>query len=68
MLVAAAFLGWFAALVTGRMPRSLRNAGWYAVRYSAQFGAYAWLLTDRYPFSGPPAREEPAGIPVAAAP
>jgi hypothetical protein len=56
--------GWFAALVTGRMPRGLRNLGAYALRYSAQTHGYALLLTDRYPYSGPPAetRTEAAAV------
>jgi hypothetical protein len=54
LLVAAGIGGWFAALVTGRMPEGLRNAGAHALRYSAQLNAYGAVLTDRYPFSGPP--------------
>ncbi len=50
----AAFLGWFAALVTGRMPRGLRGLGAYALGYTAQTYGYASLLTARYPYSGPP--------------
>jgi Domain of unknown function (DUF4389) len=46
-------LGWFAALFTGRMPLGLRNLGAYILRYSAQLNAYAYLVTDRYPYSGP---------------
>jgi hypothetical protein len=54
----AAFLGWFASLVTGRMPRGLRNLGAFALRYSAQTAAYGYvLLTDRYPYAGPPASD-----------
>jgi hypothetical protein len=49
----AAFLGWFAALFTGRMPRNLRQAQLLALRYSAQLSAYALLLTDRYPYASP---------------
>jgi hypothetical protein len=56
----AAVLGWFAALVTGRMPRALRNAGAHALRYNAQTQAYTLLLTDRYPFSGPTASWQPS--------
>jgi hypothetical protein len=37
------------------MPRGLRNLGAFAIRYSAQLNAYAFLLTDRYPYAGPPA-------------
>jgi hypothetical protein len=49
----AAFFGWFVALALGRMPRSFREAQAYAVRYGVQTSAYAWLLTPRYPYSGP---------------
>src|SRR5437588_827163 len=55
VLAIAAFLGWFAALGTGRMPTGFRNVGAWALRYSAQTNAYLYLLTDRYPYSGPEA-------------
>jgi hypothetical protein len=48
-----ALFGWFVGLILGRMPRGLRNLGVFALRYQAQVGAYLWLLTDRYPYSGP---------------
>jgi hypothetical protein len=48
-----AVFGWFAALVTGRMPRSLRNTGAQAIRYTAQAYGYLYLLTDAYPYGGP---------------
>lgn len=48
-----AFLGWFAALFTGRMPRNLRQSQVFSLRYSGQFYAYLLLLTDRYPFASP---------------
>ena len=35
----------------------LRAAGIYALRYSSQVGAYLLLLTERYPYTGPAARE-----------
>ena len=58
-LFVAAFLGWFAALATARMPRGLRNLEAFVLRYSAQVNGYLYLLTDRYPYSGPlPAAEE----------
>ena len=57
LLVAAGFGGWFAALAIGRMPEGLRNAGAHALRYNEQVNAYAALVTDRYPFSGPPTLE-----------
>jgi hypothetical protein len=53
LLVTLAFLGWFATLATGRMPRGMRNAGALALRYHAQAGGYLMLLTDSYPYSGP---------------
>jgi uncharacterized protein DUF4389 len=57
----AAFLGWFAALFTGRMPDGLRKLGLMALRYNAQTSAYSLLLTDRYPYAGPPADAVPDG-------
>ena len=58
------FLGWFATLVRGRMPRGMRDAAAYACGYAAQVTAYALLVTDRYPDSTPgralPAPELPA--------
>src|SRR4051812_21319685 len=45
----AAFLGWFAALITGRMPQGLRDVLVYGLRYSAQSNGYLLVLTDRYP-------------------
>lgn len=48
-----AFLGWFYAVVTGRMPEGLRNLGAACLRYSAQTYAYLFLLTDRYPYGAP---------------
>jgi hypothetical protein len=61
----AAFFGWFVALFLGRMPRSLRDAQAYVLRYGLQTSAYFWLVTDRYPFSGPALREpEPPAEPL----
>jgi hypothetical protein len=58
----SAFLGWFAALFTGRMPNGLRKLGLLALRYNAQAAAYGYgLLTDRYPYAGPPADAVPDG-------
>src|SRR5207245_5705082 len=44
----AAILGWFASLVTGRMPRGLRDVGAWAIRYMGQAEGYLFLVTDRY--------------------
>ncbi len=54
-LVYIAFFGWVASLIVGRMPEGFRNLGAYGLRYNAQLNAYTYILTDRYPFSGPPA-------------
>jgi Domain of unknown function (DUF4389) len=66
IMVVAAFLGWFAALATGRMPRNLRQAQLFALRYNAQVYGYGLLLTDRYPYASPAppaaAEAEPAAI------
>jgi Domain of unknown function (DUF4389) len=48
---------WFASLVLGRVPLGLRNAGAHALRYNAQVYGYLFLLTDHYPFGGPPVEE-----------
>ena len=53
LIAAAAFLGWFASLVRGRMPDGLRDLIVYGVGYSVQVAAYLLLLTDRYPNSDP---------------
>ena len=50
-----AFFGWFVSLILGRMPEGLRNVGAYGLRYAAQLNGYTYILTDRYPYSGPPA-------------
>src|SRR5690348_736047 len=53
IILVSALLGWFTGLFVARMPRDLRQAGAYALRYSAQLNAYALLLTDRYPDATP---------------
>jgi hypothetical protein len=53
VLATTGLLVWFAALFTARAPRGLRNLSVWALGYSAQTAAYALLLTDRYPYSGP---------------
>ena len=54
----ASFFAWFVALVRGQMPDGIRNLGGLALRYSGQTNAYLYLLTERYPHSGP--RPDPA--------
>ena len=53
LLAVCAVLGWFASLVRGRMPKGLRDAGAYAIGYTAQSTAYLLLVTDRYPNADP---------------
>jgi Domain of unknown function (DUF4389) len=52
-LTLVGLFGWFVSLALGRMPIGLRNLGAYTIRYSAQFDAYLFLVTGRYPDSGP---------------
>jgi hypothetical protein len=43
------FLGWFAALFTGRVPKFVRNLTTVYLRMSLRLSAYALLLTDKFP-------------------
>ncbi|MDX6399256.1 MAG: hypothetical protein QOJ43_2664 [Gaiellaceae bacterium] len=58
-LAVAGLLGWFAALVTGRMPTGLRNLGAVAIRYQAQTDVYWLVLNDRYPYASPAVQPPP---------
>jgi hypothetical protein len=53
VLTVCAFGGWFFALFMGRMPRGIRNATAFCVRYVSQTFAYLVLVSPRYPYSGP---------------
>jgi hypothetical protein len=53
LVFVCAVLGWFASLARGRMPKGLRDAGAYAIGYTAQATAYVLLVTDRYPNADP---------------
>jgi hypothetical protein len=44
-----AILGWFVAIVIGRMPQGMEKLGLYCLRYNAQTSAYVSVVTDRYP-------------------
>jgi hypothetical protein len=59
----AAFLGWFACLALGRIPRGLRDLTTYGLGYGTQAGGYVLLLTGRYPDSSPDLVEPPAQLP-----
>lgn len=43
------FIGWFAALVLGRLPEWISGFLTLYISYSTRVGASAWLLVDRYP-------------------
>jgi hypothetical protein len=67
----AAVFGWFVGVAQARMPRGLRDLVAYGLSYAAQFDAYVFLLTDRYPNSDPqtaigelPVRSDPIGLEV----
>ena len=63
-----AFLLWWVAVFLGRSPRGLRDLVAFCVGYSAQLAAYLFLVTDRYPYSGPnrfvPPRDDEEPHPV----
>ena len=63
LTVVVGFLGWFAAVVRGRMPRGMRDAAVYAIGYGAQTTAYALMLTARYPDATPGRVEPPPELP-----
>lgn len=66
MIFVAALLIWFYAVFKGRAPRGLRDLTVYCLGYTSQVWAYMFLLTDRYPYSGPNAFAvtEPVDHPV----
>jgi hypothetical protein len=53
LLAITAFLGWFASLARGRMPRGLRDASAFSLGFGAQAAAYVLLVTERYPDADP---------------
>jgi hypothetical protein len=61
-----AFLSWFAAMATGRMPSGLRALGEWSLGYYGQAYGYLYLLTGTYPYSGPPAVDVPEAVEEAA--
>jgi 2-(1,2-epoxy-1,2-dihydrophenyl)acetyl-CoA isomerase len=44
-----AFLGWFVAVTTARMPTGFQRLGAYCIRFQIQTIGYLLLLTDKYP-------------------
>lgn len=51
--VISAFLGWFAVMATGRMPRMLQALASFSLAYGVTLYGYEALLTETYPYSGP---------------
>jgi hypothetical protein len=51
----AAVLVWFAALARAQAPRGMRDLIAWCLGYAGQVYGYVFLLTDRYPYSGPEA-------------
>jgi hypothetical protein len=47
------FLAWWAAMITGRMPRGFRDLGANAIRYIEQGYAFSLLVTGSYPCASP---------------
>ena len=64
VLFVIGFYLWIVALVLGRVPLGLRNLGLYALRYTDQANGYIYLLTDRYPYTGPIATDTHEPPPV----
>jgi hypothetical protein len=59
------FLGWFAALVTGRLPESFASFVLGFLRWRARVDAYLFLMTDTYPpFSLQPEPAYPIDVAV----
>jgi hypothetical protein len=56
-----AFLAWWYALFTARMPEGMRNLGVTCLRYSAQTYTYSLLVTGRYPYAAPVLRDPGPG-------
>jgi hypothetical protein len=59
VLYVIGFLGWFASLALGRMPKGMRDLGAYCLRYQTQTYAYLLLLTPRYPSLAGSAPQQP---------
>ena len=70
LALGVAFLLWWVAVLRGRVPRGMRDLVAYTIGYGAQLSAYLFLITDRYPYSGPnafvSARDEEPPHPVRA--
>jgi hypothetical protein len=61
----ALVVGWFAALVLGRLPEPIARYLCHLTGYSTRVLAYGWLLTDRYPPFRLSAEDYPVGVALA---
>jgi hypothetical protein len=59
VLLVVAVFGWFTGVFVARMPADLRALGASSLRYVVQTYAYAFLVTDRYPYSAPFLQSDP---------
>ncbi|HEY8584766.1 MAG TPA: DUF4389 domain-containing protein [Capillimicrobium sp.] len=60
-----AFLGWFAILFTGKMPKSFQDLLDLSMRYMTRANAYYFLITEEYPPINDPAQiEQPPRTPA----
>ena len=58
-------VGWFAALITGRLPQGIAAFLRGYLRWSTRVSAYMYLMTDKYPpFSLQPSTEFPVDLDV----
>lgn len=63
------FLGWFAALFTGRMPRSFTPFISSFIQYETRVYSYLWLMNDAYPpFSLEPSRPYAVNVDIGVGP
>ena len=49
VMASVAFVAWFVALATARMPAGMRDLGAYCLRYHDETVGYLFLVSDRYP-------------------
>jgi hypothetical protein len=63
--VVVVFLGWFAILLTGRLPDSWSDYIMAVLRYQWRITAYLYAWTDKYPeFSSPAGHIDPGDFPA----
>ncbi len=61
----AIFIGWFAIVITGKLPAGIANFVCMSVRYQTRVGAYAGFLHGEYPpFDFATTAADPGGQPI----